>query len=161
MTREATRPLYLDISLPAGAVFTQPLPARHNAFVYVFRGSALVGDAQRRAMRAAARGRQADGHPRQHGRHDGVAIRAGDAPARVLLVAGQPLNEPIAQYGPFVKHAGRDLPGRAGLPGGKFRLTRRTVHSVHKKKPAAWRYQSGGSSSSAICSRSSSTRSCQ
>jgi quercetin 2,3-dioxygenase len=33
---------------------------------------------------------------------DGVVVRALSEPTRALLVAGQPLNEPIAQYGPFV-----------------------------------------------------------
>ncbi|MBP8898814.1 MAG: pirin family protein, partial [Sulfuritalea sp.] len=38
VTREATAPLYLDLHLPAGARFEQPLPAGHNAFVYAYRG---------------------------------------------------------------------------------------------------------------------------
>lgn len=32
---------------------------------------------------------------------DGVVLSA-DTPARVLLIAGRPLNESIVQYGPFV-----------------------------------------------------------
>jgi quercetin 2,3-dioxygenase len=103
MTREATQPLYLDITLPAGTSFAQALPAGHNAFVYVFRGSALVGDAgapgdaglQRVEDKQMAILANTEGS-------DGVVIRAGDAEARVLLVAGKPLNESIAQYGPFV-----------------------------------------------------------
>jgi redox-sensitive bicupin YhaK (pirin superfamily) len=31
-----------------------------------------------------------------------VVIAAGEAPVRALLITGAPLNEPIAQYGPFV-----------------------------------------------------------
>jgi redox-sensitive bicupin YhaK (pirin superfamily) len=33
---------------------------------------------------------------------DGIVLRAGEAPAKALIIAGRPLNEPIAQYGPFV-----------------------------------------------------------
>lgn len=40
---------------------------------------------------------------------DGVVIRAGDAEARVLLVAGKPLNESIAQYGPFVMNTQEEI----------------------------------------------------
>jgi redox-sensitive bicupin YhaK (pirin superfamily) len=57
MQREATQPLYLDLSVPAGAQFEQPLPASHNAFVYVYRGELLV------AGQAPAHG-----HPGQHTR---------------------------------------------------------------------------------------------
>jgi redox-sensitive bicupin YhaK (pirin superfamily) len=44
MQREVTEPLYLDLELPAGASFTQALPAGHNAFVYVYRGGLKIGD---------------------------------------------------------------------------------------------------------------------
>ncbi len=40
---------------------------------------------------------------------DGVVIRAGNAEARVLLVAGKPLNESIAQYGPFVMNTQEEI----------------------------------------------------
>jgi redox-sensitive bicupin YhaK (pirin superfamily) len=33
---------------------------------------------------------------------DGIVLQAGDAPAKALIIAGRPLSEPIAQYGPFV-----------------------------------------------------------
>ncbi|WP_433866346.1 pirin family protein [Ralstonia wenshanensis] len=110
MTREATQPLYLDITLPAGASFAQPLPAGHNAFVYVFRGSALVGDAEASGNAGLQRveDKQMAILANTEGA-DGVVIRAGDAPARVLLVAGKPLNESIAQYGPFVMNTQEEI----------------------------------------------------
>jgi redox-sensitive bicupin YhaK (pirin superfamily) len=91
--RDGTQPLYLDIELPAGAALDLPLPAGHNAFLYVFRGEVVVegkGVPQARmAILDNARGA------------DGVRIKAA-APSRLLVIAGRPLNEPIAQYGPFV-----------------------------------------------------------
>ena len=92
VSRPDTDPLYLDVHLPAGARFAQALPAGHNAFTYTYRGSARVSgtEAPDRHMAILAN----DGR-------ESVEIEAiGDT--RVLIVAGRPLNEPIAQYGPFV-----------------------------------------------------------
>jgi redox-sensitive bicupin YhaK (pirin superfamily) len=91
--REVTEPLYLDVTLPAGARFAQPLPSSRNAFVYVYRGAVSIGGTRVPVQRMAILGNDAGA--------DGVIIE-GVEPSRVLLIAGQPLNEPIAQYGPFV-----------------------------------------------------------
>jgi redox-sensitive bicupin YhaK (pirin superfamily) len=92
VSRPDTEPLFLDVHLPAGARFAQALPAGHNAFTYTYRGSARVAGTEvpdRHMAILANDGRES------------VEIEAiGDA--RVLVVAGRPLNEPIAQYGPFV-----------------------------------------------------------
>jgi redox-sensitive bicupin YhaK (pirin superfamily) len=91
--RDGTEPLYLDLHLPDGARFEHVLPADRNAFVYVYRGEVEVGGTAVPAGRMAVLSNAPDA--------DGVAIRA-TGPARALLVAGRPLNEPIVQYGPFV-----------------------------------------------------------
>ncbi|MCY1226252.1 hypothetical protein D9M72_384790 [compost metagenome] len=83
--------------LPAGQTFAQALPAGHNAFVYVYRGEVSIGSGDDRAVIEAQRMGVLD----NAGKSDGVIVRA-EADARFLLIAGQPLNEPIAQYGPFV-----------------------------------------------------------
>lgn len=101
MQREVTEPLYLDIHLEPGARFEQPLPAGHNAFVYVYRGGLSIGDTavprQRMAVLANTPGT------------DGVVLSAGPEPTRALLIAGRPLAEPIAQYGPFVMNTREEL----------------------------------------------------
>jgi len=95
VTRPATEPLYLDVLLPAGAEAMLAIPQGHNAFLYGYEGELRVGD------RAQALPRQTmailDGPPTAIG----VRLVAVVA-ARVLLIAGRPLGEPIAQWGPFV-----------------------------------------------------------
>ena len=100
VTREATAPLYLDLHLSAGSRFAQPLPAGHNAFVYVYRGEVGIAGTSLPAQRMAILTNEAEA--------DGVVIEAaGDA--KVLLIAGRPLNEPIAQYGPFVMNTDQEI----------------------------------------------------
>ena len=98
--RAGTEPLYLEIELPAGATFEQPLAVGHNAFLYVFRGEAVVGGKGVPQARMAILD-NAEGA-------DGVVIKAS-MPTRLLLIAGQPLKEPIAQYGPFVMNTQAEL----------------------------------------------------
>ncbi|HSM21712.1 MAG TPA: pirin family protein, partial [Rubrivivax sp.] len=104
MQREGTEPLYLDLHLAPGATFEQPLPAAHNAFVYVYRGELAIGSTlvprQRMAILANTPG------------SDGVALRAsaeGSEGARAIFIAGRPLNEPIAQVGPFVMNTQQEI----------------------------------------------------
>jgi quercetin 2,3-dioxygenase len=99
MQREVTEPLYLDIELPAGAAFSQALPAGHNAFLYVYRGGVKVGDTDVPVQRMAILDNNGG---------DGVTFTA-PAASRVLLIAGKPLNEPIAQYGPFVMNSNEEI----------------------------------------------------
>jgi redox-sensitive bicupin YhaK (pirin superfamily) len=100
VTREMTEPIYLDIHLPAGANFSTAIPATHNAFIYVYRGAVSVVETNVPAQRMAILSNTNEA--------DGVIISTTED-ARVILVAGKPLNEPIAQYGPFVMNTEQEI----------------------------------------------------
>jgi len=92
--RPVTAPLYLDLHFSPGALFAQALPAEHNGFVYVYRGTLEVAGQPIAENRMAILANDPGS--------DGVLLKAGEQAARALLIAGRPLAEPIAQYGPFV-----------------------------------------------------------
>jgi redox-sensitive bicupin YhaK (pirin superfamily) len=89
--RDLTTPVsYFDISMPVGSRFSESLPERFNAFVYLVEGEIGIGD---RVVQPLALAHLGGGEE--------VVIEARQE-SRLLLVAGQPLNEPIARRGPFV-----------------------------------------------------------
>ncbi|MES2261156.1 MAG: pirin family protein [Pseudomonadota bacterium] len=98
--REVTEPIYIDVELPAGASFSQRLPVGHNAFIFTYRGEIKVGDKPLASGKMAILANTADA--------DGVQVQANEA-SRFILIAGHPLNEPIAQYGPFVMNTQAEL----------------------------------------------------
>jgi redox-sensitive bicupin YhaK (pirin superfamily) len=97
-------PTYLDVSLPAGGTFEQPVPRGHTALLYVFRGEAAVGGA------GPAHGKVIPS-PRLAILKDGEVVRvhAAGAPARFLLLSAQPLHEPYARWGPFVMNTREEV----------------------------------------------------
>ena len=97
-----TDPLYLDVDLPPDAVFTHPVNADYSAFAYAYEGSLGIGPQHaRRALKARSAGVLSPGNR--------VEIGAGEEGARFLLLAGKPLREPIAQYGPFVMNTSEEI----------------------------------------------------
>ncbi len=96
-------PTYLDVALPAGGRFEQPVPRGHTALAYVYQGEVSVGGASGRgtALRAPRLAVLGDG--------DVVRLHAGAAPARLLLLSAQPLGEPYARYGPFVMNTREEI----------------------------------------------------
>jgi quercetin 2,3-dioxygenase len=101
----ATDPTYLDLALEPGAEFVQELPPDYAAFLYVFEGEVAVG-AESQAVHShelAVLGAGARIRLR------GVTAGADGRSARAILVAGRPLKEPVAKYGPFVMNTRAEL----------------------------------------------------
>jgi redox-sensitive bicupin YhaK (pirin superfamily) len=93
-----THVLYLDVTLDPDARFIQPLEHTHSAFVYVFEGAAQIGQSH---LSLHSLGVLGEG--------DSVELLAGQDGARFILVAGKPIKEPIAQYGPFVMNTREEI----------------------------------------------------
>jgi hypothetical protein len=93
-----TRVQYLDVTLDSERRFTHALDAALNAFVYVFEGEATVDDTALPQHSLAVLGPGSE-----------LSIGAGRAGARLILVAGTPLGEPIVQYGPFVMNTREEV----------------------------------------------------
>ncbi|MBL0420585.1 pirin family protein [Ramlibacter sp. AW1] len=100
VTRDETAPLLMNLELPAASRFAQRLDPSHNAFVLPYEGELRI-DGQ--AVPAGRMAVLANGEDR-----DGVVLHATTA-SRALLVAGRPLNEPIAQVGPFVMNTAQQI----------------------------------------------------
>lgn len=99
----ATQARMLDVRLPAGARFDEAVPPGHHVMLVPIEGALTVNDA--------------DGQPQACvpdtlavlGDGDHVEVTATDAPARFLLLAAQPLGEPVARAGPFVMNTRDEL----------------------------------------------------
>lgn len=94
-----TAPLFLDIALAAGARLQVPLPAQHTAFVYTFEGAGV------RIVDSTLD----NGELGVLGAGDMVELAAGADAARLILVAAQPLREPVARWGPFVMNTPQEI----------------------------------------------------
>jgi quercetin 2,3-dioxygenase len=95
---------YLDFALKPGGVVDQPVPQDFNAFAYVIEGPLRFGGDPANIQRGNMISFSRDGNE--------VRIEApleNPSAARVLLIGGQPLNEPIARYGPFVMNTPEEI----------------------------------------------------
>jgi len=95
----STDPLYLDVTLNGHGAVSIPVAADYTAFIYVFDGT-IDTDGADRVRR---------GHLAVLSGGSRIILATGDAGARALVLAGRPLNEPIAKYGPFVMNTEAEL----------------------------------------------------
>ena len=114
----AASPQYLDISVPPGVRKHLPIETTRHAFAYVFAGSGSFRDASApRGVQTEVVG-QGDATVRSavgdrslvlFDSGDEIVVQAGDDGIRFLLVSGQPIEEPVAWYGPIVMNTDDEL----------------------------------------------------
>ncbi|HEX4327230.1 MAG TPA: pirin family protein [Burkholderiales bacterium] len=96
----ATEPTYLDVSLAPEGAFAVSLEAEHTSFAYVFEGEVAFGDDKTVVKQ---------GQLAVFSTGAGLSAIGGAAGGRFILLAGKPLKEPIAQYGPFVMNTMEEI----------------------------------------------------
>ncbi|NLE22686.1 MAG: pirin family protein [Actinobacteria bacterium] len=110
VTEIYAEPEYLDVSLPAGGCFVQPVPRGHAALAYAFEGEGRFGVAGDLGYRGELDGVLLDAPQLAvFGDGDEVRVEAPVSPVRFLLIGGRPLGEPIARYGPFVMNSREEI----------------------------------------------------
>ena len=102
ISQPATDPVYLDVSLAPGAQWLYTLPDGHNAFGYAFEGAVTVGEGEDARPLAAQEMAVLGGG-------SVLRLQAGEAGGRLIVVAGRPLREPVARYGPFVMNTRQEI----------------------------------------------------
>ena len=114
----AADPSYLDISVPPGKRKTIPVDTRRHAFAYVFEGSGSFRDAsepfgvltdQPGPVEHVVREKTGNRSLVLFDAGDEVTVQAGEEGIRFLLVSGQPIEEPVAWYGPIVMNTNAEL----------------------------------------------------
>ena len=101
ITGIVAEPTYIDVALAGDGTLVLPIPRGHSAFAYLFEGEARFGAEDNSVITAPKLVVWSDG--------DSIEVHGANKPARLLLVSGQPLNEPIARYGPFVMNTQEEI----------------------------------------------------
>jgi redox-sensitive bicupin YhaK (pirin superfamily) len=105
VTEIAAQPLYMDVTLEPGTVFSIPISEEHFAIAYVFEGKGYFGideDGHGELIEAVRMLIFEDG--------DDLEVKASaDSSVRFMLMAGAPFKEPIAPYGPFVMNTQEEI----------------------------------------------------
>jgi hypothetical protein len=94
-----TAPQMLDVTVPRRGKFRHRLPPGHNAFAYVFDGAVKLGKSAARVER---------GNIVVFGPGDQLTA-SSDEGGRFLLLAGQPIGEPVSRQGPFVMNTDQEI----------------------------------------------------
>jgi hypothetical protein len=101
VTEIAIQPLYMDVTLGAGATFELPTPEEHSVYAYVFEGAGEFGSQGDAGQVEAVKFLEFGA---------GAMLRATSTDGlRFILFAGQPIREAIVPYGPFVMNTEEEI----------------------------------------------------
>lgn len=92
--------LALQVGLQEGHRVELPLPENFNALAYVLNGAIQLNDNWNYEAGQMMEFRQ-DG--------EGIVLKSMQGAVDILVLAGEPLNEPISQYGPFVMNTQSEI----------------------------------------------------
>uniref|UniRef100_A0A1X7SPJ8 Pirin n=1 Tax=Amphimedon queenslandica TaxID=400682 RepID=A0A1X7SPJ8_AMPQE len=133
--------MYLDIHLKEGASFTQDVPKEYKGILYVWRGSGYLGEGTEKNVKMGQMGVMGEG--------DSVTMTAADdEEMRVLLIAGEPLNENVVRSGPFVMNTWAEIQqaysdyqsGKLGqIEGAEERYAATEAAKKRQKESGRWR----------------------
>lgn len=95
---------YLHFKIQPQSRIEQAIPPEFNAFVYTLKGKLKIGD----------KGTEIDAHhtatlTRDASANGVVLANEGEEVAEFVLIGGEPHNEPIEQYGPFVMNTREEI----------------------------------------------------
>ncbi|CAI9756834.1 unnamed protein product [Fraxinus pennsylvanica] len=98
-----TPTMYLDFTLKPGAQVRQPIPLSWNSFVYILEGEGIFGNSQSSPTTV---------HHLLLLGSSGYGLEAWNKSSkslRFILVGGEPLGEPVVQFGPFVMNSQEEI----------------------------------------------------
>ena len=94
------KPIYFDVELKKNKKFNFILPSSHNSFIYLINGEIKIGDKTHDKVSGATLIILANGEK--------LNIK-GNTNSKFLLIAGEPIGEPIARGGPFVMNTKAEI----------------------------------------------------
>jgi redox-sensitive bicupin YhaK (pirin superfamily) len=95
-----TKPIYIDLTLESDSIFEYDIPEENTVVVYLFKGKAKFGEIGKEVE---------SGHLIEFVAGDSILITTGESLARMLVISGKPIKEPIAWYGPIVMNTQDEL----------------------------------------------------
>ncbi|KAF9203040.1 hypothetical protein BGZ49_006870 [Haplosporangium sp. Z 27] len=97
-----TPTMYLDYKMDKNKSVEQTIPSSFTGFIYMLKGKAYIGDKEFEGHAHHTLTLTEDGA-------ETIKIQTKDEDAHFVLIAGEPLKEPIVQHGPFVMNTKEEI----------------------------------------------------